>query len=497
MLPLSRLARRGPTRAGLPTRRAVSSSSSRAAVAAAPVEKEEGDISSVFSSLGGDAFVPLEQRFSDLKKSLWHDGLYESWRSVLAALEERTEEIQAQGSSAIPEVAYTDIARGKLSPALVEEVKRVGTVVVHGAVPEQEALKWKSDLREYIAKNRQHARGFPADDPVVWENYHSPSQTKARSHPNIMGTQRFLLSLFHTSDPTSPVSVTSPISYYDRLRIRPPGDSVFALGAHIDGGSLERWEDAAFRSCWSGILKGGPLPHVNHDSWDLTPRLTANKDLYSGAGQCSVFRMFQGWTALSDTSPGEGTLQVFPDLDLATAYIILRPFFRPRTGRENKLGFDDWELDLDSTAFPGSVKGKGQELSDQTHPHLRLSQTMTSVPRVKPGTQVYWHCDVVHSVESVHNGTSDSSVFYIPAAPLTAYNARYLAEQRRRFEAGKPPQDFPGGAGETQFVERGSEKDILSEAGRKAIGYSPFVAGEDETEGGREVIEEANRILFG
>jgi len=33
------------------------------------------------------------------------------------------------------------------------------------------------------------------------------------------------------------------MSYYDRLRIRKPGDSKFALGPHIDGGSLERWED--------------------------------------------------------------------------------------------------------------------------------------------------------------------------------------------------------------------------------------------------------------
>lgn len=39
---------------------------------------------------------------------------------------------------------------------------------------------------------------------------------------------------------------------------------------------------------------------------------------------------------------------------------MLRPFFKPRTGREGRLGFDDWELDLDSTVFPGSVKGKGE-----------------------------------------------------------------------------------------------------------------------------------------
>jgi hypothetical protein len=29
------------------------------------------------------------------------------------------------------------------------------------------------------------------------------------------------------------------------------------------------------------------------------------------------------------------------------------------------------------------------------------------------------HCDVVHAVEPLHCGNSDSSVFYIPAVPLT------------------------------------------------------------------------------
>ncbi|GAA5864123.1 hypothetical protein JCM8547_005143 [Rhodosporidiobolus lusitaniae] len=490
-----------------PALRSVSTSSIRPA-AAAQAEKAVGDISAVFSSLAGDAFVPLEQRFSDLKKSLWNDGMIESWRSVLAALAERTEEIKEKGAATIPQLDYKDIAAGKVSAAMVDEVKRVGTVVVHGAVPEQEALKWKSDLIDYIKLNEEHARGFPAENTVVWELYNSKSQTRARTHPGILNTQRFLLSFFGTSDPTTPISV-QPISYHDRLRIRPPGDVAMSLGPHIDGGSLERWEDPEYRRAWRAILAGGPEPHIRHDSWDLTPRLEANQDYYNGAGQCSVLRMFQGWTALSNTAPGEGTLQVFPDLDLATAYVILRPFFRERRGREGKLGFDDWEPAVDDTAFPGSVKGKGQEMNAQTHPHLRLNDTMVSVPRVFPGSQVhvvlssypflslaYWHCDGIHAVESQHHGSGDSSVLYIPAVPLTEANARYLRTQRDRFEASRPAPDFPGGPGESLFKGVGEEKDILTEEGRVALGYKPFEAGPNETEGGRRVIEAANRILF-
>lgn len=130
-----------------------------------------------------------------------------------------------------------------MSPSLKDEIKRVGTVVVHGAVPTTEAEGWKRQIQSYIAENRSLARGFPDDNPQVWEIYNSVAQTQARTHPGLLETQKTLLGFFHTTDDSSPVSVNTPISYFDRLRIRFPGDSVFALGCHIDGGSLERWED--------------------------------------------------------------------------------------------------------------------------------------------------------------------------------------------------------------------------------------------------------------
>lgn len=77
--------------------------------------------------------------------------------------------------------------------------------------------------------------------------YNTKAQTSARTHPGVVATQVFLLSdpnLYHASDAHSKISLTTPISYYDRLRIRQPGDARFALGPHVDGGSLERWEDA-------------------------------------------------------------------------------------------------------------------------------------------------------------------------------------------------------------------------------------------------------------
>jgi hypothetical protein len=102
---------------------------------------------------------------------------------------------------------------------------------------------------------------------------------------------------------------------------------------------------------------------------------------------------------MSVTGPGEGTLRVAPLLNLATAYLILRPFFKPRTSSS---GLDDWVVDLESAAFPGSQMGKTQELSEMTHPHLQLSRTMLSVPHVEPGDQIY--CESLISPYHMRSG---------------------------------------------------------------------------------------------
>lgn len=96
---------------------------------------------------------------------------------------------------------------------------------------------------------------------------------------------------------------------------------------------------------------------------------------------------------MSTTGPREGTLRLLPFLSLSTAYIILRPFFRPKPGRivdgKVSLTADDWELNLDGTDFPGSQMAKAQLLNEETHPHLRIDKAMISLPQMEPGDQVY------------------------------------------------------------------------------------------------------------
>ncbi|KAI0774861.1 DUF1479-domain-containing protein [Trametes elegans] len=448
---------------------------------------------------------PLPPRFTELKRALVADvdpdALVHSWRAVLRELEGATREIGERGAELIPQVPFEDIQKG-LSGEQLSALKNTGVLIVKGGVPTEEALGWKRALDAYIAANKDKVAGSPPDNIVFYELYNSKTQLAARTHPALIATQTYLLSLWHTSDPRSRISVRTPLSYFDRLRVRPPGPSMFMLGPHIDGGSIERWEDPGFRACFRHILAGGDAWRA-YDPFDISPRLHAQQDLYNAPNQCSIFRPWQGWTALSSTGAGEGTLRVLPMLSLATAYLILRPFFRlrptldaaVRTPADIPLDANAWALDLDSPAFPGSTPGKTQAITPATHPHLRLEETVVSIPRVEPGDQVYWHTDVIHAVERDHNGTGDSSVLYIPAVPLTERNVEYLRDQRETFLHGLPSPDFPSGEGESRFVGRASLEDIEHTDGRRILGFEPFGYSSFVNEGERQAVAAANEIL--
>ncbi len=295
--------------------------------------------------------------------------------------------------------------------------------------------------------------------------------------------------------------------------MRQPGDGKFALGPHVDGGSVERWDEHGYGlgKVYDSIWKGG---WEKFDPWEASCRLPVVSDLHQGVGACSAFRMFQGWLSLSTTGPFEGTLLVNPLLAKATAYYLLRPFFSPRTevnasartvseSTSNSTDFlasDNWEMEKSPSSWiHGATPGHGQELSHLLHPHLKLQQSMIHMPKVRPGDYVAWHCDTIHAVDRVHAGKSDSSVLYIPACPLTEDNAQYLVRQRENFINGTPSPDFGGGLGESEHTGRihvHDMQELVSDEGRRAFGLEEWdsdAADLSPTE--RLILDRANKIL--
>lgn len=380
---------------------------------------------------------------------------------------------------------YSDVVAGTVSPESLTEIRHRGSVVIRNVVPRKEARGWKGRIEEYAAANQDRVKAFPPDSPAVFELYWTPSQAEARAHFSVLETQRFLQRLWHSSDPTTRISTRNPLSYADRLRIRQPGDGKFTLGPHIDGGSLERWEDPEYANVYAKILKG---KWEEYDPWDAKHRVTANMDLYNGAGACSMLRFFQGWLSMSKTAPGEGSLHVCPMLKHSTAYTILRPFFDSQTSQPT----------LDAT-FPGSVPGACQEYNPVTHPHLGLETSMVSVPEVESGDFVAWHCDSLHSVDKEHRGKADSSVLYIPATPMCDMNVEYLAKQRNAALAYSPPWDFPGAGGPGESGFKGAlDWNSLGGEGQRAMGLGEkqWEITSDMTEGEKQAVETANKTCF-
>ncbi|KAG5993774.1 hypothetical protein E4U54_003275 [Claviceps lovelessii] len=475
----------------------------RTASTATAAARKEGDISDAFVSLSGAKRDALPDRFRQLKCDLVRGRekqMTDGWTRLLRKLRQENEVIAQNGSDVIPQVDFAHLDAG--CSALKDEIKKRGAIVVRGVVPEGEARAYKEEVEEYVRRN-PWTRAFPADTPQVYELYWSAPQIRARSHASLLHVQHRLMSLmWHVSSEKAQISLHNPLSYADRLRIRQPGDATFALGPHMDGGSVERWEP-------DGYGRGGVYDQIldgdwdKYDAWDASGRVDAVNNLYDGLGACTMFRMWQGWMSMSHSGPHEGTLLVHPLVHMATAYVLLRPFFSPT--RESKdpdfLDERNWSLtsQADMTSdLQGASPGHGQEVTNELHPHLELDKTMVHVPQVGPGDFVAWHCDAIHSVDKVHNGLGDSSVLYIPVCPVTDSNAAYLARQREAFRGGTPGPDFPGGEGESRHVGRPTEDTVLSwtdEIGRQAFGLSKIQVRNGALAGERQVVARANAAL--
>jgi hypothetical protein len=200
---------------------------------------------------------------------------------------------------------------------------------------------------------------------------------------------------------------------------------------HVFSGNVERYDafDAAFRP----DVREVPSPAV-----------------------CSMFRTFQGWTALTRQGKGDGTLQLIPIAE-SMVYVLLRAL-------QDDVADDD---------LCGALPGRALSVNPQFH--SLLIEALSSIPRMQPGDTVFWHSDVVHAVENEHRGSGYSNVMYIASTPGCAKNSAYLPQQAQSFLEGKTPPDFPADNFEVDFAGRGTITD-LTDLGRSQLGITEALA---------------------
>ncbi len=400
----------------------------------------------------------MELTAENVKKSIKNeiDDLEGTWERLNIAIEERVKELEAEkkaGISPIPIIEFEDVLN---NPEAIntERIKKKGCLIIKNVFPQDMAEVWNSEVKDYLERNDYLGQKINVEDnyfgslkdskPQVYGIYWSKPQIEARQHENMFKVQRFLNGLWNDN---GRFSKDKMLSYADRIRMREPQDTSFGLSPHLDSGSVERWLEPNYRKTYEHIFKGN---WKNYDPFDLSSRLEV--EFMPSPAVCRVFRAFQGWTALTAQGEGDGTLQVIPFIKEATSYIMLRPFLED-------VPYDDW---------CGSLAKKAFNVNKEWH--APLFKGLCSIPKLQPGDTVWWHPDLIHSVEEKHEGDQYSNVMFIGATPYCEKNKKYIELQKEHFLEGRSAPDWAAEDREVNYKNRATFDD-LTDLGKKAMGF--------------------------
>src|ERR1700760_3498559 len=255
------------------------------------------------------------------------------FRQVQAKMRRRVNTIVAEreaGLDVIPIVQYSDIEAASVPAELIGKVKSRGACVVGPTFREEQATEWDEEIAAYVERNNLDAKlANAAEDkyfgtlasakPQIYGIYWSRPQVQARQAESLTQVRVFLNKLWKAeSEGQRHFNPDETPAYADRIRRRPPGSASLGLSPHVDGGSVERWLDKNFRQVYRHVFSGN---WRDYNAFDAAYRPNVRE--VASPAVCSMFRTFQGWTALTRQGKGDGTLQLIPIAD-SMKYMMLR-----------------------------------------------------------------------------------------------------------------------------------------------------------------------------
>lgn len=407
--------------------------------------------------------IPAAVRASQQRLRAEVPDLASRFARLSEALNDEVSAIRSEMLSghAVPEIAYADIAAGRVSPADTARILRRGCAVIRGVYDPAQIAEWNDEVVRYIdevgyllrmkdkAGLDKYFSALAAGRPQIFSLYWSKPQMQARQHPNLAATRAWLNRLWtFEKDGVRFFDPDLQFNYADRIRRREAGDSTLGLSPHSDGGSVERWCEPTFHHLYRDVLQGDPFAFNPFDGEGRTQ----TREIPSPA-VCSAFRTFQGWTALTRQGPGDGTLKLVP-IARTMPWMLLRAL----------------QPDVPEGDLCGAQPGRALGASEQWHPELLAG--LVSIPEVQPGDTVWWHSDIIHAVEDQHTGSGYSNVIYIGAAPWCDKNQRFAERQAAAFLAGRSSPDFAPEDYELDFPGRATPAD-LSPLGLQQMGLTP------------------------
>ena len=365
------------------------------------------------------------------------------------------EELNKNNKNIIPEVKFDDL---KLNlKDLTLEVKKRGCVVIRDVFDDNLIIQMNKDLEQYIEENNyyedqkkkadidKYFSDLKSGKPQIFGLYWSKPQVNIRQSIELDVVKKWLNQLWtYKQNNESIFDPNHELVYADRVRRREPGDSTLGLSPHCDAGSVERWIDKGYQAVYEKIFADN---FKEYDPFDAANR-NKTKEIESPAVS-HVFRTFQGWVALTEQGPGDGTLQLIP-IAKSMAYILTRALLD----------------DVDEKDLCSSMPARA--LSVNSKYHSLLLRGLVSIPKMNPGDTVWWHPDVVHAVEDHHTGKGYSNVVYVGSTPYCEKNLVYAKKQSQKFLQGKSPPDFAAEDYEVAYKNRATIKD-LTPLGKKQL----------------------------
>ena len=402
----------------------------------------------------------IEQLIKEEKKILRSKSknYRENFSKIENFIEKEIVQIENSKKSAeniIPEINFKD-----LSDNLYEfknELKKRGCVIIRDVFDDTLMHQMNKDLESYIEENNyyedqkkkadidKYFSDLQSGKPQIFGLYWSKTQVNIRQSKELDVVKKWLNKLWiNEHDGETIFDPNHELVYADRVRRREPGDKTLGLSPHCDAGSVERWVDKGYQGVYENIFADN---FTEYDPFNAAYRNTTQE--IESPAVSHVFRTFQGWVALTEQGPGDGTLQLIP-IAKSMAFILTRALMD----------------DVSENDLCGSKPARA--LSVNSTYHALLLRGLVSIPKMNAGDTVWWHPDVVHAVEDHHTGKGYSNVVYVGSTPYCEKNLSYAKKQSVKFLEGKSPPDFAEEDYEVRYKNRAKASD-LTPLGKKQL----------------------------
>ena len=402
----------------------------------------------------------IEQLIKEEKKILRSKSknYKENFSKIENFIEKEIVQIENSKKSAkniIPEINFKDLS-DNLSE-FKSELKKRGCVIIRDVFDDTLMHQMNKDLESYIEENNyyedqkkkadidKYFSDLQSGKPQIFGLYWSKTQVNIRQSNELDIVKKWLNKLWiNEHDGETIFDPNHELVYADRVRRREPGDKTLGLSPHCDAGSVERWVDKGYQGVYEKIFSDN---FSEYDPFNAAYRNTTQE--IESPAVSHVFRTFQGWVALTEQGPGDGTLQLIP-LAKSMAFILTRALLD----------------DVDENDLCGSKPARA--LSVNSKYHSLLLRGLVSIPKMNAGDTVWWHPDVVHGVEDHHTGKGYSNVAYVGSTPHCKKNLAYAKKQSIKFLEGKSPPDFAPEDYEVNYKNRADISD-LTPLGKKQL----------------------------